>query len=78
MGVPRTVGRHCSSMIIDTKVMLTDENGEVLLPSFTIDWEPIQQKNSTKYFGVEIDNHGKNWFLVKGWIQGHLAGFSFL
>ena len=33
------------SLIIGTKGTLTDENGEKLLPNFTIDGEPIQQKN---------------------------------
>ena len=32
------------SLIIGTKGMLTDKNGEKLLPNFTIDGEPIQQK----------------------------------
>ena len=42
-------------MIIGTKRKLTDENGENLLPNFTLGGEPIQLKNATKYLGVQID-----------------------
>ena len=45
-----------TSKIIDTKRKLTDENGESLLPDFSFDGEHIQQKNATKYLGVQIDN----------------------
>ena len=48
-----------TSMIIGTKRKLTDENGENLLPNFTLDGEPIQHKNATKYLGVQIDNQLK-------------------
>ena len=46
-------------MIIATKRKLTDDNGENLLPNSTLDGEPIQHKNATKYFGVQIDNQLK-------------------
>ena len=46
-------------MIIGTKRKLTDENGENLLPNFTLDGETIQHKNATKYLGVQIDNQLK-------------------
>ena len=45
-----------TSMIIGTKRKLIDENGKNLLPSFTLDGEPIQHKNATTYLGVQIDN----------------------
>ena len=48
-----------TSMIIGTKRKLTDENGENLLPNFTLDGETIQHKNATKYLGVQIDNQLK-------------------
>ena len=48
-----------TSMIIGTKRMLTDENGENLLPNFTLDGEPIQHKNAAKYLCVQIDNQLK-------------------
>ena len=48
-----------TSMIIGTNRKLTDENGENLLPNFTLDGEPIQHKNATKYLGVQIDNQLK-------------------
>ena len=36
--------------------MITDENGEKMLPNFNLDGELIQQKNATKYLGAQIDN----------------------
>ena len=48
-----------TSMIIGTKRKLTDENGENLLPNFTLDGETIHHKNATKYLGVQIDNQLK-------------------
>ena len=48
-----------TSMIIGTKRKLTDEYGENLLPNFTLDGEPIQPKNATKYLGLQIDNQLK-------------------
>ena len=45
-------------MIIGTKGMLTDENGEKLLPNFAIDGKPFpinSTKNSTKYLGGQIE-----------------------
>ena len=47
------------SMIIGTKGMLTDGNGEKLLSIFTPDGEPILQKNTAKYLGIQIDNQLK-------------------
>ena len=46
-------------MIIGTKRRLTDRNGENLLPNSTLDGEPIQHKNATKYIGVQIDDQLK-------------------
>ena len=46
-------------MIIGTKGKLTDENGENLLPKFTLDGETIQHKNATKYSGIQIDDQLK-------------------
>ena len=47
-------------MLIGTKGMLTDENGEKLLPNFIIDGEgTYSTKSSTKYLGVKIDNQLK-------------------
>ena len=48
-----------TSIIIGTKRKLTDENGENMLPNYTLDGEPIQLKNATKYLGVQIDNQLK-------------------
>ena len=48
-----------TSVIIGIKRKPADENGENLLTNFTLDGEPIQQKNSTKYLGVQIDNQLK-------------------
>ena len=45
-------------MIIETKGMLIDENGEKQLSNFTL-WELIQQKDVTKYLGVQIDTQLK-------------------
>ena len=39
--------------------MLIDKNGEKLLSNFTLDGEPIQHKNATKYLGAQIDNQLK-------------------
>ena len=48
-----------TSMIIGTKRKLTYENGENLLPNFTLEGKPIQHKNATKYIGVQIDDQLK-------------------
>ena len=48
-----------TSMIIGTKRKLIDENGENMLPNFTLDGETIQHKNATRYLGVQIDNQLK-------------------
>ena len=39
-------------MIIGTQRMLTDENGEKLLPVFTLDGEPIQQNLQRNILGL--------------------------
>ena len=39
--------------------MLTVENGEKLLPKFTLDGEFIQQRNATKFLGIQMDNQLK-------------------
>ena len=41
-----------TSMIIGTKRKLTDENGENLLPNFTLDGKTIQHKNAAKYLAI--------------------------
>ena len=46
-------------MIIGTKGMLTDGNGEKPLSIFTPDGEPILQRNPAKYLGIQIDNQLK-------------------
>ena len=48
-----------TNMIMGTKRKLTDENGENLLPNFTLDGEPFQHKNVTKYLEVQIYNQLK-------------------
>ena len=60
MGVPRTFGRHCTSMLIGTRNALQDKsNGELLRANFKISEEPIEQKTCVKYLGIQIDSQLK-------------------
>ena len=52
-------------MIIGTRRKLIYENGEKLLPHLTIDGETIQQKNATKYIGVQVDNQNAKIIYLK-------------